>query len=292
MRTGLFAFFLVFLNAIQSQAQSTVALRLDSAFIETGEAFTLTVEVPQVPDTLDLSAWNTAIAPENLLDQTNWQQNGGRWTKQLRLILFEATDSLVLPPMTVILRDGTRLASDSLQLTVIATPVPSEEISDLADIKDIHREEGNWTDYIWLLWIVGGLVVLGLVLYWLSKRRKQKNVSYRSSSLYGTELARRRLDQLEAQQLWQKGDTKGYYATLSAIMRQFLDEQYQLATQKSGAEDAIRQLPNTPLNDDLRSKLTLLLRNADVAKYAKGKPEPEYHPVAMTVAREIVEANS
>ncbi len=282
------AIFFVLMNAFQLQAQSTVPLRLDSAFIETGEAFTITVEVQQEPDTLDLSAWYTSsLTPENVLDQGHWQRSGAIWRKQVRLIAFEATDSLVLPSATIVLRNGNRLLTDALPLNIVATPVPSEEISDLADIKDIHREEKNWTDYIWLLWILAGLATVLLVLYWLSKRRQKKAVRYRNNNLHGTELALLRLEQLDAQQLWQKGDTKGYYAALSAIMRQFLDEKYQLATQKSGAEDAIAQLPNTPLDTEVCAKLALLLRNADLAKYAKGRPEPEYHPVAIAHAREV-----
>jgi hypothetical protein len=31
-----------------------------------------------------------------------------------------------------------------------------------------------------------------------------------------------------------------------------------------------------------------LLRNADLAKYAKGKPEAEYHPQSMADARMVV----
>lgn len=281
--------FFIFINiAIQSQAQSGFTLRLDSAVVETGEAFYIHLEAPAEPDTLDLSTWSALLSPDNILDQSPWVKSGNTWKKDLRVIVFEASDSLVLPPLTVHLREGALLQSDALPITVVPTPVPSNDLVDMADLKEIHRESKNWTDYIWLMWLVAGLGITLLVLYWISKRKKQAGARYRSSELSAYELAIRKLDQLEAQQLWQKGDVKTYYATLSAIVRAYIDDRYHLHTQKLGAEDASAVIRRTDMAPNIQALLLQLLRNADLAKYAKGQPDPAYHPQALSDARMVV----
>lgn len=272
-----------------TQAQSTINARFDSAMVETGEPFMLRVEVVGgEPDTLDLSAWQALLPPENILTRSGWRKDQNSWRNDVQFIAFEANDTMVLPPLTVVLRDGTSLQSDSLRIQIIATPVPSTDLNDIADVKDIHREASNWTDYIWVGWILGGLAILALLLYWISKRKKQKNTLFRSQQLSGFDLAMRKLEQLEQQQLWQKGEVKSYYTALSAIMRAYIDDRYQTKTHKSGAEDAVAQIKKIGLDDAQEAALTLLLRNADLAKYAKGKPEAEYHPQSMADARMVV----
>lgn len=283
------AHFFIFIGCIiQLQAQSGLILRLDSAVVETGEAFYIHLEAPAEPDTLDLSAWSALLSPDNILAQSPWVKSGNTWKKDLQVIVFEASDSLVLPPLTVHLREGALLQSDPLPLTVVPTPVPSNDLVDMADLKEIHRESKDWTDYIWLIWLVAGLGITLLVLYWISKRKKQAGARYRSSELSAYELAIRKLDQLEAQQLWQKGDIKTYYATLSAIVRAYIDDRYQLQTQKSGAEDASVQIRRTDMDPHTQALLLQLLRNADLAKYAKGQPDPSYHPKAIADARGVI----
>ena len=282
-------FLFSFLYIIQLHAQSAVVLRLDSAVVETGEAFVLHIETnTAIPDTLDLSAWQSFFPAENILNQTDWSKQGNTWKKDLQLIVFEAAEALVLPPLTVLFRDGTQQTSDSLRLTIVATPVPSEEIADMADLKTIHREPKDWTDYIWLMWIVGGVTIALLVLYWISQRKKQASARFRTNELSAVELAVKKLDQLEAQELWQKGEIKAYYAALSAITRAYIDARYHLNTQKSGAKDAVDQIKGVTMDSIVQTALIQLLQNADLAKYAKGKPDPAYHPQAIQDARMIV----
>lgn len=280
----LFLSFFAFSNAFAQTAQ----LSFDSAVVETGEAFMLHIAVTNAePDTIDLSVWDTLLHSDNILSRSGWQKNGNQWTNDVQYITFDAAE-LQLPPLTVLLRDGRTVPTNEAHLTILATPVPSTDLNDMADLKNIHKEPKNWTDYLWIGWILGGLAILALLIYWVNRRKPKTTLQTRSTRLSPTELAQKKLAHLEQQQLWQKGDIKTYYAELSSIIREYLDGRFQTDSLKKGADEALQNIQKWELTPAQQQAVRTLLTNADLAKFAKGQPGEAYHGKAMEDAREIV----
>lgn len=276
------------LCAGQLAAQSA-HIAFDSAVVETGEAFNLHLIVTgSAPDAVDFSAWEGVLPAQNILSRSEWLPQTGRWKMECTALLFDE-GKIVFPPLPVRLKSGVILTTDTVQLQVIGTPLTSTDIQDMADIKNIHTEPKNWKDYLWIGWILGGLLTLGLLAYWWKKvKRPQTTPAISAPPLSPAALARQQLAEVERQQYWQNGAEKIYYSELSAIIRAYIDATFHTQTHQKGAQDALREIQHLPLNTRQHAALRTLLTNADLAKYAKGQPGPEYHPQAMKDALEIV----
>ena len=293
MNTRYFFWMLLLFPMQQLSAQGSATAAFIPDQTEVGEAFILQISLrgpnPNPPDTFDLSGWQSVLPPEQLLGQTSWSHAAGHWVKNIQFIAFEE-GAFTLPPVTLLTDDGSVVLTDSLHLTVTAPPLPSTDLNDMAGIKDIHREKKNWTDYLWIGWVVGGLLVLLLLLYWISRKPKNNGPLARNIAMPPYELAVKKLDALAQQQLWQNGNTKEYYAELSFILREFLNGKYRIRATESSTDEMPALLQKTSLTREQQADLLHLFANADLAKFAKGLPGPEYHPVALSEAYRFLEA--
>ena len=277
--------FLCFFSKLSAQETATAVF--DSALVETGEAFVLHIAANSSPDTIDLSAWDTLLPERHVIKRSGWFKNGNAWQSDLTFITFDEAE-LDLPPLLVKLKNGGTAFSNTNHLTIIATPIASTDLNDMADIKDIHREAIDWTDRLWLLWLGGGLLILGLVLYWILRPAKKQRPGTKINAAVYRETALQKLRQLEQQELWQKGQVKIYYANLSFIVREFIGLHLHLKALESSTEDLVQQIERLDISNELKKDILTLFNNADLAKFAKGLPEMEYHPQAIADARRFI----
>lgn len=268
-------------------AQEPVRAFFDSAEVETGEAFQLHVITENKPDTIDFSAWDTLLPQNQIIKRTGWYNTGQMWQSDFTFIAFDPAQ-LTLPPIAVRFRGGSGLLSNPTQITIVATPVPSTDLNDMADIKDIHKEEEDWRDKIWIAWILGGLLVIGLLIFWLTRRKKKPAPAPRINTNFYRETALQKLNQLEKQELWQNGRIKDYYASISFIIREYIGAHFRVKALESTTEEMTALIRRMKMSDELKQAMITLLTNADLAKFAKGLPETSYHPVAMADARRFI----
>lgn len=268
-------------------AQETVRAFFDSSEVETGEAFQLHVITENKPATIDLSAWDSLLPQSQIIKRSEWYNTGQIWQMDITYIAFDPAQ-LSLPPITIRFRDGSGALSNPTQLTIVATPVPSTDLNDMADIKNIHKEEENWTDKIWIAWVLGGLLIIGLLIFWLTRRKKKPAPLTRIQTNFYRETALEKLNQLEKQELWQNGRIKDYYAGISYIVREFIGAHFRVKALESTTEEMTTLIGRMNISDELKQAMITLLTNADLAKFAKGLPETSYHPVAMADARRFI----
>jgi hypothetical protein len=268
-----------------------VTASFDSAVVETGQALRLTVSVPAnvgTPESLDISDWTDKFPPENILEQSGWQRIGDFWQNEIKLIAFDA-DTLQLPPVRVGFQHGKTLSSNPLELTVRATPAP-EELSDMADIKGIHKEPGLWTDYWQWFAIIGGLLALAAIWFWLATRKKRQDIAAsRQVKLQPHELALRKIKVLEAKQYWQQGMYPEYYGALSYILREYLEGRYGFPALESVAEDILKKLPPEGFPENLLPPLGEFFLRSDLAKFAQAVPPEQYHPKALEFVKNCIQ---
>ena len=263
----------------------------DSAVVETGQAIRLTLSVPQgisKPENIDLSAWSAAFPTENILGYSPWHTLGDYWQAEVKLIAFDA-DTLQLDPVSIGLQDGQVLRSKPLQLIVVATPSP-DEISDMADVKDIHKEPSRWTDYLFWISLVVALLLFAAIWYLLASRgEKSRAAASRTIQLPPDELALRKLQLLASKNMIQTEGFAEYYGELSYILREYLQGRYHFPALESVASDIMIKLPALAYPPDLLLAVEEFLRRSDLAKFAQAIPPDEYHPYAMQLIRECIE---
>ncbi len=179
------------------------------------------------------------------------------------------------------------LRTDSLALFVHTVAVDTTK--PFKPIKEIRAVPFNLLDY-WK-YIMGGLIVLLVVLYFIffykkkTKPKQEKTVP----QIPPYEQAAKGLDQLEKEQLWQKGEIKTYYSRLTDILRLFIQRQYQINAMEQTSDELLEKIKQVTRLNQRRADLNYILQTADLAKFAKLQPSREEHEGCMEKARGVVE---
>lgn len=134
------------------------------------------------------------------------------------------------------------------------------------------------------------LLTVGLLLYWLSKRKKKKNQAPKIiTKQEAHEIALQLLRQLEAAKKWQSGNVKSYYLDLSEIIRDYIENRFLVLAKESTTQEIISSLTQIEeMKQGQLNHLKDLLELADLAKFAKMQPLPDENIKAMKLAFDFV----
>ncbi|MFN4080820.1 MAG: hypothetical protein ACK4NS_07950 [Saprospiraceae bacterium] len=249
-------------------AQPALDAQLEPAHLETGDAFQLVVSVPingPRPDMLDLSAWQTVFPPDQIIGRTGWFKAGDSLVQRIHIVALDS-GRFELPPVALLMSDGSRRYSQPLYLSVQEPPPPQG----MADIRDIISAPINGLR--WLFIGAAALAVLALILLLGRRMRRRKRATLTNTQtlkLNPAERAKVRLHKLRDKRLAQSGQFKGYYLELSAILREYMHDSGALPGPDATTEMLAPML--APL--DPEAKIITLLRRADLVKFAKAMPD-------------------
>lgn len=285
--------FLCVILATRSGAQIRANAAFDPARVETGDTFSLRVlvtGVPVAPKRVSFAAWQNQLPADNILSRSEWIRSGAQWVQHFTLIAF---DSAVwqLPPLTVQLHLGDTVQTNPLDLSVTPTRAGAD-LGDMDTIRDIRREPTHWTDH-WP-WALGILGALSILLWYIRRRPKRPKPAARALATApappppARDIALHKLADLEQQQLWKKGQLMEYYAQLSIIIREYLENKYRILALESTTREISKLLQHTAFPQNLRPSLDYLLQQADMVKYAEMPPPDQFHVQAMENARKVV----
>lgn len=258
----------------------------DTTAVAVGAAFALRLGAPPSatpPGEPDFETFFAGFDRENLLDSGEWTTTpAGGWQRSLQLIAFD-TGLLTLPPLRILLSDGSTCLTPAVACHVYAPPGPTDP-ADLADIRDIHRTPPSWLDYLpWLGLFLALLLILVSALL-LRRAFLRKKVRERATpELPPSVWAKRQLDALEKTAPWQRGDVAGYYTELSRILRTFIERQTGLPALEAPLPEWVGRLPKSA-----QPAVGVFLDACDLAKFARHTPPPEAHPQALHTARTLV----
>lgn len=213
------------------------------------------------------------------LDSTNFQliegPEGKVYQQTIRLTSFDSGQYLI-PEIPIRYRfqnrEGTARTSNLL-LGVMT--IPTQE-SVIAPIKPIAEEGINMED-LWLYAaLVLGSVLIGLLLYFIRFRKKEIELPPPPPPP-AHEVALEKLDALKAKQLWQKGEVKAYHSELSYILREYIENRFDIQALEQTTSEIQRDLEQTDVSSDWKTKLGQLLQTADMVKFAKVIPPASFH---------------
>ncbi len=272
-------------------AQIAASAEADSLHVETGNPFMIRFKVPRtagLPRPLDFFAWHNAMAEKNILTQSEWIRAGEQWSKEVTFIFF-AADTLRLSNLPIQLNNGETALTNPLSITVTATPAP-DDLTEMADIKDIRREPMEWTDYLpWTLAIAGGVLLVLLVLFVSARLKQKKGGVVPGIEIPPHQLAQQRLISLAQQQYWQRGLLKEYYAELTLVLREYLHKRYGIRALESTSAEIIQQLIPCKFPPKVLADLQDTLIQADLVKFAKSTPPADFHEKAFFHAQEFIQ---
>ncbi len=291
-----FILFILLVCSLRSIGQVSVAASVDSTNILIGDQFRLHLYVNHPPNTtiqqVDLSKLkhieNLEIIAESPWDTT---RSGSEVVlqKDLTLQVFDSGYYWIPAiPFNYVWNGAARVAmTDQIPIAVSTVVLPDSV--QLADIKDILREEQNWEDWLPILL---AMLAIGLVVglfYFLKKRKKRKEIPPPPEiKLPAHEIALTALARLKSEKLWQQGQVKTYQSRLTHIIREYLENRYNIPALESTTDEILRYLKKVDFDNQWKDKLQNILQIADLVKFAKAKPAVDFHDKVLQEAKAFI----
>lgn len=295
------ALLFAFSFALQLSAQEVSAVLKDRQ-IKIGEQTQITLQLRatadgklvQFPSLIDTISGKIEIVEITEID-TAYDENDISIRLLSQTITITSWDSgfHAIPPF--LFKIGEDEIQTQAQLIEVKT-IPIEAEADIKDIKNIMEVPFSLWDWILVnkLWIGGSIlailiIVLGIILY---KRRKIENPDVEAfvPKEEADVLAKQQLEALEAAKLWQAGNVNQYYTQLSHILREYLENRFQIsALEKTTDEIDILLNYHKEVEERNRNQFAEFLRLADMAKFAKSEPTAGENEEALKYGYRFVE---
>lgn len=142
---------------------------------------------------------------------------------------------------------------------------------------------------ILLVLIVFGvfIVVMGAILFYIY--RKNRRSKFEEILLPPHVEANKALEQLHHRKLWQNDKHNLYYTLLTDILRRYISRRWEIRAMEFTTNETMEALRAFDIPNDSRLALHTILRTADMAKFAKAKPDDELNEECYTMAYYFVE---
>ncbi len=272
----LMTFFLVFVG-FQSVAQ--VAASIDSTSIQIGQEIRYKMQVETDSTQIVIFPEGQTFSPLEVIEsyKTDTTKSGNRFNliKEYALTQFDS-GYYTIPRQKVMIGDQVFL-TDSLKVEVrdVIVDTTKQKMFEIKPLVDVDASFFNWKKYIW--WIVATILLIGLIAFFVLRRKKRKEA--KEDELPPYERAILALQRIDASQLLEQDSHKEYYSQLSDTARKYIDEEVYDHAMESTTDELIERLDEEiktgALNLDKHTieELKTVLKTADMAKFAKSKPD-------------------
>src|SRR5690554_3578995 len=277
MNKVLFAFF-TGLFALTSFGQVTSGV--DSTEIRIGSAFQLTIKANASKNSEVVFPDQQMIGPFEVLEQspidTLLADERMELIKKYTLTQFDS-GSYTLPRLSVYI-DKKNHQTDLFDIKVLDVEVDTLK-QPMHDIK-AQIEATTDTEKMWK-YLVGVLLCIaaGVAAYFIIKRLQNRNLT--EEDLYKTPLEKvtKRLQLIDAKRLVINGEVKTYYSEMTDVIRDYIEEVFEIPAKESTTSELIQHLLQTikvkkiKLSKETVNDLKRVLQTADLVKFAKSEPQ-------------------
>jgi hypothetical protein len=202
-----------------------------------------------------------------------------------------------VPPVYAETKDGNsvrRFYSEYTPLEVMRVKIaPSDTTAKIFDIIKPYRAPltiGEILPWI-LIAVMAAAAVWGIVILVRRFAKPKESAGPVINPDPAHVIAFRDLEELQRQQLWQKGEVKLYYSRLTEILRQYLENRYGVCSLEMTTSETLEALLKTGFKkDESYNSLRTILNGSDLVKFAKYKPEPSENELHFTNSWKFVEA--
>lgn len=179
-----------------------------------------------------------------------------------------------------------------LEVTTFQIDSTSQSIYDLKPQKTLPFRFREISGYV--KWAVLFVLVLLAAAYalqrYLQSRGKGLGDLFKAAPPQPPHVvAIRALEALHHQKLWQNNRHKQYYSQLTDILRTYIDGRWGVSAMEMTSDEIIAAIRSEELPDKARMDLTVILRDADLVKFAKATPEAEQNEADYLKAYYFVE---
>ena len=159
---------------------------------------------------------------------------------------------------------------------------------EIYDIKPIRRAPFVWTDWLWILWIFLGVLLLAALLgalFYLYLRKKNKGYFFTPPVVIPAHVrAVQEIDKLKAEKIWQQGREKEFYTKLTDTLRIYIAERYGVNALEMTSDEIMTEIEKRAETDSVCHNLKQILTTSDLVKFAKYKPYSDENDLSLVNA--------
>ena len=145
---------------------------------------------------------------------------------------------------------------------------------EIKDIKPIIEEPIKLSDFLpYLIAILVLVALISAIFHFLNKRNQPEAPPEPEVWIPAHQTALADLTALKGEQLWQNGEVKQYQTELTRIIRQYLENRFEINALEMTSDDIVYHLKKkTSVSDVQQGKVKDILQIADLVKFAKANP--------------------
>lgn len=276
-------------------AQQPITAELDKIEMYIGDHIQLNLKIHNAegisnPKT-DLSPIQ-AVENIEMLETRPWDTimvNGDIFYEQKILLTSFDSGYYYVPSLDIKYeKAGRRIVKTTNRLAFTVNTVQTDP-AQVAPIRDIIEEPLRLEDFIWLIALILGIVLLIALYYFYYKNKKAAAAPpIPEVILPPHEIALSQLTELKAAKLWQKGEIKSYQSKLTHIVREYLEGRYDIQALESTTDQILSAMKKNGIESDHRDKLQEMFTMADLVKFAKAKPPVDANEKLMEYAEKFI----
>ena len=197
---------------------------------------------------------------------------------------------VTIPPIKIEYRTKADSALKSVLSNAVTFNVHRMNVAMEEEIKDI-KPPIRLFDYLFIIYILIGIIVLviGYFIYRkYFKKKPQTEIKPIAEKIPLHQLTLRKLEQLDKEELWQKGFVKDYHSKITDIIREYFEKQFGLPALERTTTESLKLLSKHPQGIKVIDITSQFLSNADLVKFAKFTPLENVNREMMTQAKDIV----
>ncbi len=218
----------------------------------------------------------------------------GYVTKTFHFVL-SGYDSLkeTIPAMTVTLTDTTKNSSVKLKTNEVNVIVRTLKVNLKGDIKDVKPPLTIPFDWLTIILILLGVLILLALIYFIYKKyfRKEsvEEKKVKKIILPPHKIAYKKLSELESEKLWQSGKIKEFHSRITEILREYFENRYGFNSLEMTTDETLNELRKSNVTNEVVEITEKFLQNADMVKFAKFNPMASINEQMMSEAYKIVD---
>ena len=214
---------------------------------------------------------------------------------QQQTITLTSFDSgyYVIPPFKFIINDDT-VETEAFLLEVNTLPVDTAQ--GIFDIKQPISEPFSLIDWLKENWwwmaaiLVSAILIFVLIRYLKNRKPKEVVVEEEIPVIPCHVIALEKLEKLNQEKLWQSGKVKLYHSHISEILREYIENRYQVNALEETTAEIMHGLRLQQITPEMMNKLTQTLTLADLVKFAKEQPLHQENEQSLTIAVAFINA--
>ncbi|MCQ2285270.1 MAG: hypothetical protein MJZ76_00145 [Bacteroidales bacterium] len=197
-------------------------------------------------------------------------------------------------PIIPIFSIDSQLIAQTQPLNFVVNTIAVDTTAAFRDIKQPIKVMITFREILpYLLLGIAAALIIALIVYLIRKYYKKKNPKKTVKKSKPKEkphiIALSALEALRVKHLWQDGKIKPYYSELTDIIREYIDNRWEIDAPEMTSSEILEALQTLDLERELTEQLRVLFTTADLVKFAKSEPLPNEHDLCFKNAVNFVQ---